>query len=378
MKRLLMGLLIAIAQSVVAQGFIPDSAALTSQTSVAKVSSKKEDVPHRIGNFFTRYFKNFNEIDTNYIEPQHYNYTVMMQNTNTYETYRISSKSGQSVSFAPELTYRIGPYFGWRWIFLGYTFDISHVNNGNNKKEFDISLYSNLVSVDLYYRRTGNDYKIRNIGLNKELKTIRDVDIPFSGLSVGIVGFDLYYIFNHKKFSYPAAFSQSTVQRRSCGSALMGLGYTQHSISLNYEKLQQAMNGLPDEVVEKYGTIQLDSGLMFNDVKYRNMSLSGGYAYNWVFARNWLAAISLSVSLNYNQSVGDLLKDERSRFRDFSFQNITFDGTGRFGVVWNNTRWFAGMSAIIHSYNYRKSQFSTNNNFGSLNFYVGMNFKRKK
>ena len=138
------------------------------------------------------------------------------------------------------------------------------------------------------------------------------------------------------------------------------------------------MNNLPSDIEEKYGTIKLDSGLMFNDVKYKNISVSGGYAYNWVFARNWLAAISLSVSLNYNQSVGDLLKDERSRFRDFSFQNITFDGTGRFGVVWNNTRWFAGMSAIIHSYNYRKSQFSTNNNFGSLNFYVGMNFKRKK
>ena len=43
-------------------------------------------------------------------------------------------------------------------------------------------------------------------------------------------------------------------------------------------------------------------------------------------------------------------------------------------MVWNNTRWYAGWSAILHSYNYKKSQFSTNSFFGSLNFYVGLNF----
>jgi hypothetical protein len=380
LKSLLLGLLMAIAQYAVAQTVVPDSTTHALESSVTDVSPKntKEDVPHRIGNFFTRYFKDFNEIDTNYIEPQHFNYAVMMQNTNTYETYRISSKSGQSVSFAPELTYRVGPYFGWRWIFLGYTFDINHVSSGHKKKEFDISLYSNLVSVDLYYRKTGNDYKIRNIVLDDDRGTIRHVDIPFSGLNVGIVGFDLYYVFNHKKFSYPAAFSQSTVQRRSCGSPLFGIGYNKHNMSLNHEKLQQAMDGLPADVVEKYGTIQLDSGLMFSEVKYENLRISGGYAYNWVFARNWLLAASLSVSLDYNNSFGDLLQDGQQRIRDFSFTNITFNGTGRLGIVWNNTRWFAGMSAIIHKYHYQKSQFSTNSHFGSLNFYVGLNFKRKR
>ena len=377
-KWLLTGLLMTVIQEVTAMDDVADTIMFVSEPSTMEVMANKEDIPHKVGNFFTRYFKDFNEIDTTYIEPQHYNYAVMLQNTNTYETYRISSKSGQSVSFAPEMTYRIGPYFGWRWIFLGYTFDISHLTSSHNKKEFDISLYSNLMSIDLYYRKTGNDYKIRNIGLNHQQKTIRDVDIPFSGLNVGIIGFDLYYIFNHKKFSYPAAFSQSTVQRRSCGSALMGIGYTRHSIHLDYEKLQKTMDNLPSDIEEKYGTIKLDSGLMFNDVKYKNFSVSGGYAYNWVFARNWLAAASLSLSLAYKESEGDLWKSQTSRFRDFSFSNITFDSTGRFGIVWNNTRWFAGMSAIIHSYNYRKTQFSTNNSFGSLNFYVGMNFKRKR
>lgn len=333
---------------------------------------------HRFGSFFTKYFKDFNETDTSFIEPQHYNYAFMMQNTNTYETYRLRSKSGLSIMFAPKPTYRIGPYFGWRWIFLGYTFDISHITNTKNKKEFDISLYSNLMCVDLYYRKTGNDYLIRQIDLNDGVGKRDLKGVAFDGLNVGITGANVYYIFNHKKFSYPAAFSQSTVQRRSCGSALAGIGYTRHSIDLDHERLSDVIT---ESVLNKenYGsTAQLDSGLLFKQVRYTDISVSGGYAYNWVFAHNWLMAASLSLAVGYKRATGDLRKDELTILHDFSFKNVVLDGTGRFGIVWNNTKWFAGMSGIVHSYNYRKRQFSTNNSFGSINFYVGFNFNRKK
>lgn len=334
---------------------------------------KKNDVFHRIGDFFTRYFRDFNETDTSFIEPQHYNYAFMMQNTNTYERYRISSESGLSVSFSPDMTYRVGPYFGWRWIFLGYTFDINHISNGHRKKEFDVSLYSNLMSVDFYYRKTGTDYHIREIVPGDERATLTHLDIPFSGLNVGITGLNLTYIFNHKRFSYPAAFSQSTVQRHSCGSALAGIGYTRHSAELDFDELQKTFDQLP----EQYGEVSLDSSLRFEHIKYTYFALSGGYAYNWVFAHNWLAAASLTLSVGYKSSSGNLFTDYDIR-RDFNFRNLAFDGTGRLGIVWNNTRWFAGMSAIAHSYNYRKKKFSTNNTFGSLNFYVGLNFGRKR
>ena len=108
------------------------------------------------------------------------------------------------------------------------------------------------------------------------------------------------------------------------------------------------------------------------------MSVSGGYAYNWVFAKNWLMSTSLSLALGYKHVTGALRKDEVTLLRDFSFENVKLDGTLRVGVVWNNTKWFAGMSAILHSYNYKTSQFYTNNIFGSLNFYVGFNFARKR
>ncbi|MDD7318137.1 MAG: DUF4421 domain-containing protein [Prevotella sp.] len=323
------------------------------------------------GNAIYRLFKSFTEIDTAYIEPQHYEYTVMLQNTTTYEIYKLTSKSGQTITFAPKPTVKIGPFVGWRSIFLGYTLDVNHLSNSNNKKEFDISIYSSQIGIDLYYRKSGDDYLIKSVkyGDNR----ISPKDVAFSGIEAGIKGFNIYYIFNHKIFSYPAAFSQSTVQKKSCGSPLIGIGYASHSLTLDYNKLHDAIANMPDFQNEE----RVDSGLMFNNVKYVDYSVSGGYAYNYVFARNCLFAVSLSLAVAYKRSIGER-QDNNLRLRDFLFSNFNMDAIGRFGLVYNNMKWYCGASAIIKAYNYRKPQFSTNNVFGSLNIYVGLNFGKKK
>ena len=319
----------------------------------------------------------FNEIDTTYIEPQRYNFTVMLQNTNTYEHYRLSSSSHQSISLAPRASIKIGPYFGWRWIFLGYTLDVRLFDlfsgSKSTKQEYDLSLYTSMIGIDLYYRKTGSDFKIRQLYLGKDIntETLRGVD--FGGLSSSIRGFNIYYIFNHRHFSYPAAFSQSTVQRKSAGSPLIGVGYTSHKLSVNWDELNSLIH---DRLQGTNPEAQLDSTIMFEQVKYKDISISGGYAYNWVFKKNWLLAASLSLALAYKTSSGDLKSN--NNIGNFDFKNINIDAIGRFGLVYNNSKWYAGMSAILHAYNYRKENFSTNNFFGSVNLYAGLNFGRKK
>lgn len=317
--------------------------------------------------------KDFSSIDKNYIEPQHYNYTVMLQNTNTYEAYTLSNKDGQQVVLAPEPSIKIGPYVGWRWVFLGYTIDVSHLFDGNHKQDLDLSIYSNQIGIDLFYRKTGDDYKIRRMNLGEGVDASSIRDIPFDGFKASIKGFNLYYILNHKRFSYPAAFNQSTCQKVSCGSPLLGIGYTQHSLTLDVPRLTEVITPYlkPTEATPSSTTVPTD--ISTAKVSYVDFSFTGGYAYNWVFAKNWLAAASLSVGVAHKRSTAETEHDH-FRLRDFSFRNFNVDGLGRFGMVWNNTRWYYGWSVILHSYNYRKSQFSTNSVFGNANLYVGYNF----
>ncbi len=337
--------------------------------------SEKKNIIQRTISALYKIVKGFNDTDDNYIEPQYYNYAVMLQNTNNYEIYRLSSRDRQNITFAPEPTIKLGPYAGWRWVFLGYTIDLRHVNftNGDDtKKEYDISLYSSMLGIDIFYRISGNDYHIRSMSLGEGIDTSPMKGVKFSGFKSSVKGFNLYYITNHHRFSYPAAFSQSTVQRISAGSPLIGIGYTNHQLSVDWDSFSNLVR-------EKLGRDYLeliDSTLMVKSVSYTDFSLSGGYAYNWVFAKNWLLAASLSLALSYKHSEGDV-SGKWYTFRDFSFEDLSFDGIGRFGIVWNNTKWYAGMSTILHAYNYHKSRFYTNNVFGALNIYFGVNLGRK-
>lgn len=366
---ILLAVLMAVPLATEAQTSAVDSLRKDDKTAVYKPQKKKR------GMFAGLYevVKTFSQVDTNYVEPQKYNFQLMLQNTNTYEAYTLETKSGQRISFAPDVSVKVGPYIGWRWIFLGYTIDLGHLSGGKNKQDFNLSLYSSKLGVDIFYRKTGNDYKIRRMELGDDIDTDPLKNVDFGGIDASIKGFNLYYIFNNRKFSYPAAYSQSTRQRRSAGSALAGIGYTTHSLSVDWRQLDQI-------VTEKLGsaaaTQVIDSSLVSERIHYADVSVSGGYAYNWVFARNWLFDISLSLALGYKHSSGDL-EHQRFKFKDFRFRNFNVDGVMRMGIVWNTSKWYAGANAIFHSYNYRKSQFTANTYFGNVNLYVGFNFGRK-
>lgn len=315
--------------------------------------------------------RGFSAVDTNYIEPQHYNWSFMLQSTFNYDVYWLTSRR-QSLMLSPDVLMRVGPYFGWRWLFLGTTFELKNFDlfgSKNGKKEFTLSIYSSQLGVDLFYRRTGNDYKIRQAKFSTGNVTSYLEGVDFGGLNVGITGANVYYIFNHNRFSYPAAYAQSTCQKISCGSWMAGIGYTRQSLELDYEMLKDVVDrNTPDEVL-------IDSGLMFDKITYYDLNFSVGYSYNWVFAKDWLLNGSASLALAYKQSNGDNSVDER---RDFDFSNFNVDGIFRAGLVYNNTKWYCGANAIMHMYTYRKSRFSANNFFGSLNIYLGVNFGLKE
>lgn len=324
---------------------------------------------HEIG-IIRETIRGFDRTEDDYIEPQHYEFTVMGQVTRTYENFVLSS-NGQSIRLAPDRQTKVGPYFGWRWFFFGYMFDIKNIGFSQNglRKSFDLSIYSSQVGVDIFYRRTGDDYKIRDVDLDGVDGRLFE-GMPFAGVNVGITGVSAYYIFNHGRFSYPAAFSQSTCQKISCGSWLAGAGYTHNTLDMDYEELEKALNSRMSGGQE----LKLDSGMMFKDIQYNDFIISGGYAYNWVFAKNCLFCASAQLALTYKTSWGKVADEKQG----FDFAKVNLDGIWRFGLVYNNTRWYVGASAIFRSNNYRSSRFRANNMFGSLNAYIGYNFVLKK
>lgn len=327
-------------------------------------------------NWLKRFFRNFDDYDTDYISPNYYNYTAMLQNTNFYQVYRMKGTDAdghtQTLQMAPSPSFKVGPYFGWRWIFLGYTFDVSHPGSAGATTEFSLSLYSSMLGCDLVYIRNTGDFTLRKVtGFSDEVT--RSVQgSQFSGMDSYTAAVNVYYVFNHRHFSYPAAYAQSTVQRKSCGSWMLGLSYSKQRVEFDYTRLPQQL--LSSGTGETSSGNTLIDELKISHVEYQSYNLSGGYAYNWVFARNCLFSLSLTPALGFKQAGGERLSGESIWL---NVKNLKFDFISRAGIVWNNSHFFAGASLITHLYDYQKDSYSMSNYVNYLNIYVGFNFHRK-
>lgn len=318
--------------------------------------------------FFRKLIHYINDIDTLSISPNKYNLTFMLESSNWYESYSfrtVGEETPQKLRISPNVNYKLGAYFGWKWIFIGYSLDMNNLfskkNVSDQRTEFLLSLYSSVAGCDLYYRKSGNAFKLRNAEDFRPADFSGKLDKDISGLSVNIAGLNAYWILNHRHFSYPAAYSQSTNQRRNAGSVIVGFSFSKHKIDFDY-------HGLPAYVSEK-----LNDGLKFNNVTYSDFSLSAGYAYNWVFAKNCLLNVSLAPALAYKKSKTD------SESRDYPIlKKINFDVVSRAGITYNNSKYYIGISMVMNTFGYRSDKFSINNSFGTVRIYAGFNFWKKK
>lgn len=340
---------------------------LPAQNDKSTLLQKGKDLSDKAKENIYTVIHNIGTTDTSYVEPNKYNYAFMLENSNWYEYYLFSSNEDtpQRLNIAPNMSYKLGGYFGWRWIFLGWSININDLigNRKYSKKktEFGLSLYSPMIGGDIYFRKSGSDFKLRSTSGIFEDGQIPDYNIDISGFNVDIKGLNAYWVFNNKKFSYPAAYSQSSNQRKSAGSFIAGFSYSQHEIHFDHTKL-------PEPVLAK-----LSDALKFNEINYSDYSLSFGYAYNWVFAKNWLADLSLTPAVAYKKSKID---QEEKSFP--TLNNINFDLITRAGIVYNNSKYFAGASLVMHTYDYRTKNFYLNNSFGTIRVYAGFNFGKKK
>ena len=298
-----------------------------------------------------------NDVDTRYVEKNLYNLTFKPEYSYSYEHYRLGTTgdAGQSIGILPDSRNVLTLNFGWRWLIVGYSIDLQ---KNRPLTEFNTSLYSTRFGLDLFYRKGTEGYRVNEMkGLYKgealEKQPLEDV------LTVKQLGVGLHYAFN-KRFSYSAAYGQSTIQRVSAGSLLLGAGYNWQEFTFDHANIGSAT-----------GT-QLHDELLFNKAAYNDINISVGYAYNWVFAKNLLACLSLEPAISYKQA--KLQYSEENSMQ----HSIAMDFTTRAALLYNNNRYYAGASLESHTYCYHRQPLYMTNGFGVLEIYAGFYFWRRK
>lgn len=301
-----------------------------------------------------------NDIDTTYIEKNEYNMTIMPEYSYRYEHYSIGTtgKNGQSMGIAPDGRNLLTLNIGWRWLIVGYSFDL---DNNRPMTEFNTSLYSTRFALDLFYRKGSEGYKISRLdGFESGDKLLQGEDWECDGLTtIKQLGLGVSYAWN-KRFSYAAAMGQSTVQRSSAGSFILGAGYNWQKLTFNHDKLDPILKA------------ELKDELKFKQAKFHDFSISVGYGYNWVLSRNLLAGISFEPAISY--------KKVKLEYTDYnsSQKDLSMDFMTRAALTYNNNKYYAGATLESHTYCFDKNDLYIRDGFGVLQVYAGFYFWRRK
>lgn len=354
--------------------FVDSTAAQSSPDSLAFIPRKRNNIFKRVYYFMDKILSP--PRDTNYIHVQdEYNWCAMTQFTSRFELYDISVGEDLKMRVAPKIRNRVGPFFGWRWAFFGYNIDLKSIFMNGDDTDLSASIYSSAFGIDLFYRRVGGNYYIRSFNFNGVDYSDMLRDKPFDGINIGMTRVSFYYVFNYKRYSHQAAFSQTNRQLRSAGSPLAGFSYAHNRLKVDWNKF--------NELVATVGTKDTNFDGMFEDQANDEYSLMGGYAYNWVFSKYWLFASELTASVGYVHHHSKIDKDGKTldtgvkfidTIGDFTHNNLSLNGNLRLSVLYNNGPWFFGTQGIFFYYQYGNGNLTTRNFLGCAYAFVGLNF----
>lgn len=203
--------------------------------------------------------------------------------------------SKNKLEFNPNRDISIGAGFQYKWLGLTFTYKMPGVNNDDDKfgntSQFDLqaSLYLRKYVIDFDLHRYSGFYIDNPKKLFPEW-TNKDPYPQRSDLTTTFIGSDFLYIFNHKKFSYRAAFLQNELQKKSAGSFLLGAYFSRLQINTDGNIISPEFEHLFSQQVH------------FDQANYNNYGLTVGYAHTFVIKKKFFLSISpnLGGALQYS------------------------------------------------------------------------------
>ena len=149
------------------------------------------------------------------------------------------------------------------------------------------------------------------------------VTLPADLLSMKTLNLNAFYVFNSRCFSYPAAFSQSYIQRRSAGSFLLAASGMGQRGTVNGERLDMEETTF----------------------KMTNIGLGAGYGYNYVPGQGWLLHISALPTFIVYSKTSMTFGDTKVPLK-YHFPEVIITGRGAAVYQWAGK--FLGLSMVFN------------------------------
>ena len=320
---------------------------LTFSNEISAQSRDKQIRTHIDSALTARYYRI--PYDTNYVVRPEGNLTLKVKVNQTGNDFHakgtvngIYSKADLSTSYKTTMSIDAS----YRGLSASLSINPAKMRGAYEDYEFNLNYYSSRISIDFSYQRSESLTGDVNRD-DRGLQTMESGD-----LTMKVINLAGYYTFNHRRFSFPAAFNQSYIQRRSAGSWLAGISYQGGSIKTT-DELKARNPNAPD--------ISIYVG---------HFGIGGGYGYNWVLGKRWLIHFSmLPTFVVYNRNKmtvnGDDKKAQHMRF------NMIFNE--RAAAVYHfSPRYFAGTTLVMNNSVFDDDVVVVNQNKWHARAFIGM------
>ncbi len=270
---------------------------------------------HRIDSILTQNYLKGN-IDTTYIMRPTTKWTVTTRlNVSGAKIEAEGIEKGQHFKSEMEANRKATLSIGVSYLGLSLSAALNPAKLMGKYHDFELNFNS-------YGRRFGFDViyqNAKNFTGWHDQEGMERIELSDGLLSVKTLNLNAFYVFNSRRFSYPAAFSQSYIQRRSAGSFLLAVsGMGQHA-TLDWEQKMK--------------------------LKMTNIGLGGGYGYNYVPGQGWLLHISALPTFIVYSYASMTFGDSRVPLH-YHFPEVIITGRGAVVHQWGNK--FLGISMVFN------------------------------
>ena len=287
------------------------------------------------------------QVDTNYLGLPEHGWGVSL-NTNLGQSFMHTTGKNFDILGDPDmrlrsaLNARLGGSIGYQTLRISFSYDL----NKGYSSQLRFNIMQNAWGIEVHWHNNSSLHGTISSPLI-ETKNVEKGDILTNDFAL-----TTYYVFNYRRFSLPAAVTQSYIQRRSAGSFMLHAKFTSTETTFDNPLIEMANIGL-------------------KQIKLYQASIGFGYGYNYTPNNGkFLFHISAAPVLVFINK-GLITANTYIMIQDSSIHRMEVQreikprvpvyvtGTARLAAVYHiNHRFVLAVNA-----NFANIRFSSNNNF---------------
>ena len=292
-------------------------------TTMAVAQSHDQQVrAHVDSTLAARYFQKGGNLDTNYIIRPTTKWTVVARlNVSGAKIESEGTDNGNHFKSEMKADYKstLSLAVSYLGISLSASLNPAKLMGKYSDYELNFNSYGKRFGFDIIYQNA------HNFTGWHDTDGMERIELPEEMLSVKTLNVNAYYAFNSSRFSYPAAFSQSYIQRKSAGSFLLAVsGQGQHAKLSERPDLEWAQE---------------------MNLKMTNIGIGAGYGYNYVPSQGWLLHVSALPTFIVYSKTSMTIGDTRVPLH-YHFPEAIITGRGAVVHHWSNK--FLGLSMVFN------------------------------